>query len=126
MRVKRLILCLLLALAAVPAWAEWVRADETDSAITYIDPATIRKDGNLRRVWEIQNLKQRHKHGEMSRRGLFEYDCKDERSRILSFSTHSDAMARGNTIVSLNEPDTWVYAPPGTPIQTIMRIVCAK
>ena len=122
----RLILTLLLTLAAAPAWAEWVKVSETDEVTFYIDPATIRKDGNLRRVWEIQDLKKRDKGGVMSRRGLFEYDCKDERDRVLSFSAHSDPMAGGKVLFSLNEPDKWDYIPPRTVSQTRMQFVCAK
>ena len=72
----RFVLAALLLLATIPAWAEWVRLGETDTAIHYLDPATIRKDSNLRRVWELQDLKVRLPDGELSRRTLFEYDCK--------------------------------------------------
>jgi len=122
----RLVLTLLLTLAAAPAWAEWVKVGENDHAFYYIDPATIRKNGDLRRVWEITDLKQRSKYGVMSRRVLNEYDCKEERQRILSLSTHSDPMANGRTISSDSEPSEWDYAPPNTSVQTILRIVCAK
>ena len=89
----RLILYLFLALSAAPAWAAWVEVGgKIDEVIFYIDPATIRKDSNLRRVWAIEDLKQRHKDGEMSRRALYEYDCKEERVRILSGTEHSDPM----------------------------------
>lgn len=122
----RLILTLLLTLAAAPAWADWVKVSETDEVTFYIDPATIRKDGNLRRVWEIQDLKKPDKEGVMSRRGLLEYDCKDERDRVLSFSAHSDPMAGGKLLFSLNEPGKWDYIPPETLRRTTMRIACAK
>ena len=123
----RLVLCLLLALAAAPAWAEWVKVIENDEYTSYIDPATIRKDGNLRRAWEIQDLKQRNKDGEMSFRILSEYDCKEERVRTRSFSVHSDPMALGNTLSNYyGEPDKWRDIPPGTHVKKTMRIVCAK
>lgn len=122
----RLILTLLLALAAAPAWAEWVNLSETDTATHYIDPATIRKDGNLRRVWELQDLKQRHKDGEMSRRVLAEYDCKEERRRFLSISGHSEPMARGNVLDTDYSPGEWRYIPPNTPSESVLRFVCAK
>ena len=122
----RLVLCLLLTLAAAPAWAEWVKVAETDVIITYIDPATIRKDGNLRKVWTIQDLKQRHKDGEMSRRALDQHDCKEGRYRTLSISEHSDPMGRGKMLSSYSEPGKWNDIPPETVAQEIMRIVCAK
>ena len=122
----RLVLCLLLTLAAAPVWADWVKVSETDSHTAYIDPDTIRKDGNLRRVWQVSDLKQRNDRGVMSRRVLMEYDCKEARKRILQFSSHSDPMAGGRVLISDSEPDPWDYIPPETPVQTIMRIVCAK
>lgn len=61
-----------------------------DCRTHYFDPVTIRKYGNLRSVWELEDLKQRDKQGVMLRRSLFEYDCKKERSRLLSFSSHSE------------------------------------
>ena len=63
----------------------------------------------------------------MSRRVLFEYDCKDERSRVLSFSTHSEAMAGGKALSTYSSgPSKWDYIAPGTSGQTNLRIVCAK
>ena len=112
----RLVLCLLLTLSTSLAWAEWVKVSVTDEHTTYIDPATIRKDGNLRKVWTIQDRKQRDKDGEMSRRTLIEYDCKEERYRVRSGTTHSDPMARGNTLYTRSgEPGEWNDIPPETP-----------
>jgi hypothetical protein len=42
----------------------------------------------------------------MSRRLLIEYDCKDERFRVLATSTHSEPMAAGKTLVSADVPGT--------------------
>ena len=86
----RIVLIAWLILVATPAWAEWVKVSESDGLTGYVDPATIRKNGNLRRVWEIQDLKARGtKFGELSRRVLNEYDCKEERMRTLSATFHS-------------------------------------
>ena len=63
----RIILCLL-ALLAAPARAEWVAVSESNDLVAYIEPATIRKNGNFRKVWQVQDLKQRDEHGAMSRR----------------------------------------------------------
>jgi hypothetical protein len=44
-------LCTLIFLMlAGSAWAEWVMYSNNDTNTFYYDPATIRKDGNLRRV----------------------------------------------------------------------------
>ena len=124
---KKLLLTLLASLLVTgAAWAEWVEVGETDNTYYYIDPATIRKDGNLVRVWEIQNLKQRQKDGELSRRIRSEYDCKQERAKLLSISEHSEAMASGTTLRSVIGNGQWDDMPPGTAGEIVLKIVCAK
>lgn len=124
---KKLLLTLLTTLMLTgAAWAEWVEINSTDDAIFYIDPATIRKDGNIVRVWEIQNLKQQSKKGELSRRARMEYDCTQERNRFLSISTHSGPMAGGTTMMSGSNGSQWEDIPPNTVSETALKIVCAK
>ncbi len=121
----RIILCLF-ALLAAPAWAEWVAVSESNDLVAYIEPATIRKNGNFRKVWQVQDLKQRGKGGEMSRRLLIEYDCKEERFRILLASTHSEPMAGGKTLVLDDDPGKWARFPPDTPAEDTLEIVCTR
>lgn len=122
----RVVLCFLIALVAAPAWAEWQKVAESDRAVTYLDPATIRKNGDIRKVWQIQDLKKREKDGTKSRRSFNEYDCKEQRKRLLSFSAHSERMAAGNTLFSNSEPEDWIPVPPSTSAEAALEIVCAK
>lgn len=122
------ILKIVCASVAAPDLAKWVKVDTAanGSFSYYIDPASIRKEGNFRKVWVIQDLKQRHEEGEMSRRSRDEYDCKEERRRILASSAHSDPMAGGLTLLSNDDPDTWSAIPPGSMGETMLKRVCAK
>lgn len=122
---KKLFLVCLMMLAG-SAWAEWVMYDETETATHYFDPATIRKDGNMRRVWELTDLRKRHKDGEMSRRVRLELDCKEERYRFLATSAHSEPMAGGTVLVMLEEEKIWRATAPGTPSSKILLLVCAN
>jgi hypothetical protein len=117
---------LALLLASSGAWADWVKLGETDEATFYIDPATIRKEGNLRRVWEMQDLKQKGRNGQLSFRARTEYDCNQDRIRILSLSTHSELMGSGKTLSRGSHPLEWEDIPPGTYFEAILKIVCAK
>lgn len=121
---------LLLALMLVTsfAWAEWVIVSSTDQVNYYVDPATIRKNSNLRKVWTIQDLKQRHKDGEISRRSRNEYDCDGERYRVLALTTHSEPMANGTTLTTndFEIPDRWTQIAPETISERVLKIVCAK
>lgn len=123
----RIILCFLLTLVAVPAWAEWVKASWGGAGTLYIDIASIRFDGNFRKVWQLQDLKERDKNGEMSRRSLAEYDCKHERFRYLSMSTHSKPMAGGKTLeIDDGSDKKWHAIPPNSMIETVLKFVCAN
>jgi len=54
----------LLILISCSAWADWVEIAETDDGIkTHIDPTTIRKDGNLRKFWTLNNFPKAQKVG---------------------------------------------------------------
>lgn len=124
---KTLILAALLIVTGSVS-AEWVEVASTDSTTFYIDPATIRKDGNMRKVWVMQDFKQRQKGGEMSTRARVEYDCKGERYRLLSLSVHPEPMTGGETIASYGEDPrgVWQEIPPGTGGEALLKIVCAK
>jgi len=119
---------LLLALAiffSCPIWAEWVMYLETKSDTFYYDPATIRKDGNMRRVWTIQDYMNRGTDGQMSNRAQYEYDCKEERYRFLDISRHSESMAGGKVLTTEIGSGLWRGIPPGTISASMLNIVCA-
>lgn len=121
---KLFVVCLMML--AGSAWAEWVYFSETDTNLFYYDPATIRKDGHIRRVWELTDLRKRHKDGEMSRRYRIEYDCKQERMKFLGLTEHSEPMAGGEVLKTLGEDKVWRDVPPGTPMESMFKIVCVK
>ena len=122
---KKLFLVCLMMLAG-SAWAEWVSYGETETVTFYFDPATIRKDGNMRRVWELTDLSKRGRSGEMSRRMRREYDCKQERYRYLAISGHSEPMAGGEVLVTGGEDNNWEAIAPDTVAETILNLVCAN
>ena len=119
---KILVVCMLFVTGS--AWADWVNVGESAGNNFYIDPSTIRKDGDLRKVWGIQDLSKRDLDGEMSRRYREEYDCKAARKRFLSATTHSEPMAAGSTLVSTNEASAWIEVRPNTVADDILKLVC--
>lgn len=109
-----------------PAWAEWVNVGATEDATFYLDPVTIRKDGDLRGVSVGQDMKQQGKDGEMSGRGSYVFDCKDERFRVLSASWHSEPMGGGKILSSESDPGDWNPIAPGTANKAMFNFVCAR
>lgn len=123
---KQILFMLLAFVSSNAAAAAWVEVSETVGAFVYIDRSTIRKNGDLRRVAVIQDLKKRNPNGHLSMRALDEYDCKEARLRSLSLATHSEQMAAGRILWSRDTPGEWIHVAPDTPTQKIFRIVCAR
>jgi hypothetical protein len=61
----------------------------------------------------------------MSRRVLDEFDCREERVRILSMFNHSEPMARGPALHLCNDPFITMGVSRSTPAELIYNIVCA-
>ncbi len=113
-------------LAGTLARAEWVLFAETSRSVVYLDQATLRKEGNLRSVSVLTDLKSQGPSGQRSMRTLYEYDCEKKQSRGLSISSHSGPMATGEIIARYDAPDVWSDVLPGTASESILRFVCAR
>ncbi len=96
-----------------------------DGTTFYIDRDSIKKDGNLLRVWELQDLKEKGPLDEKSRRILVEYDCKNERRRVMSFSFHADQMGAGLTLKSDQTPGKWNLMVPNTTGSVVFQVATA-
>lgn len=119
----RILLCLL-ALASAPAWAEWEKVAESDEATLYVDPATIRKDGEMRTASTVHDLREKGKNGEMSRRALEVHDCKENRYRTLSYSLYPEPMSGGQAFLTYDYIGRWTAVVPDTPPANTFRFVC--
>ncbi|MFZ9296696.1 MAG: surface-adhesin E family protein [Hylemonella sp.] len=117
---------LTLLLSSGGAWAQWFKVAETSDVVFYIDIETVQKEGDRRRVWTIQDLKEMYSDGELSMRAREEFDCKEDRSRLLSLTTHSGPMATGTTLWKTSDPREWNDIPPDTPARIILKIICSN
>lgn len=122
---KRLLFVLLALSLSAPVAAGWVKVGENDLGAFFIDPETIRSKGHFRKVWAITNMKKLVVEGAKSYRVQWEYDCKEERSRVLYLSGHSRRLATGELLFSSAGPQTWEPTPPDTPDALIREIVCS-
>ena len=118
----------LVMLIASPVWADWSLVTENDNGTKfYIDYSTIRKDGNLRKVWEVTNFKNSETFNGavyLSVRARAEYDCKEERKRPLTTTAHSGLLAQGDVVWISESPGNWNYAAPNTSVFEILQRVC--
>ena len=96
-----------------------------DGTVFYIDRDSIKKEGALIRVWELQDLKAKGPLEEKSRRVLIEYDSKNERRRVLSFSFHGESMGAGVTLKSDQTPGKWTMVVPNTTAAVVFQVASA-
>jgi hypothetical protein len=115
----------LLMLISCTAWAEWVQVADSSVSTYFIDRASIRKEGSLRKVWELENFKKQEK-GVRSIRSRVEYDCKQERFKALTFSTHTELMAQGQVIDNDIGNFPWREIPPKTVSARLFEYVCSN
>ncbi len=122
---KRLLI--LLMLVSQPAWAGWERLGETDSFTYYVDPTTLRKTPNGRRVWTMQSFgsPQRDEGGiYQSGKLLVEFDCAGERTRRLEVIFYSGPMGEGLVGIQSSSASQWRFASPGSVGDIELKAVC--
>jgi hypothetical protein len=108
------------------AFAEWrLIAESAKGDMVYIDPATVRKDGNMRTYWRKIEYKIRGKYGDISSRAKFEIDCKKEAIRMMSLASFSDPNLSGEVISKQDFPnDGFSAIAPETINNVFMQLVC--
>ena len=120
---------LLLADVSSSAMAEWVQVGVVDdgSITFYANPSTIRKDGELVKMREMQNyLTPKGGQNFLSVKGRYEYDCKNENARTLFVSLYSGNMDSGDVVEMKSFHDEWTLVVPDTMFETNWKYACGK
>ena len=119
----------LLVLNSAPAYAEWVEVGITDEATVYADPDTLRRKGDLVKMWYLHDFKTTQtvlKKSYLSSRSQDEYDCTGDRHRALASTSFSGNMGSGKVRSSYSIKGKWEPVPPGTIAQTLWKVACNK
>lgn len=104
---------------------------ESELMFAYANPATIRRSGNVIRMWGLYDFKTVQQNPVAGRpfsseRTQVEYDCKGERSRILYLSWHSGRMAGGDVVYDELGPDRWIPVAPGSIMRLLWTFACSE
>ena len=111
---------------ASPVWAGWEYVDtEIESRRQYfLDFETLRKDGNIRKIWQLINFPKADEYGALSTRGRVEFDCKNETGQTLSFTVFSEQFANGKVLLQNNTASSKRDIAPETVSWTLLQKVC--
>jgi hypothetical protein len=127
----RLLLIILLFLSSAPAYAEWVKVSDTDEAgkTVYVDPATIRRNSNLVTMWQFYDYKTVQTVagiGFLTVKEQWEFDCAEERSRVLALTEFSGNMGSGTVVYTNSEVGKWRPVAPSSIGQLLWKFACSK
>lgn len=129
----KLILMTILVIVSNSAMAEWIGVSSTDDFDTYVDKTTIRKSGNVVKMWILRDYKALQKNSNDAEGNAFfsiaaqqEYDCKEEQARPLSLSYYSKNMGDGQVVYSQTYTGIWQPLVPRSVGQMVWDIACSR
>jgi len=127
----RLFLITLLLLSSGPAYAEWVKVSESDDAgkTVYVDPATIRRNSNLVKMWQFYDYKTVQTVGGnrfLTAKEQWEFDCAEERSRVVARKEFSGNMGSGTMVFTNSQVGKWLPVMPDSIGRTVWEVACGK
>ncbi len=130
---KQLLLITLLVLSRGPVYAEWVAVENNyllpGNQTVYIDPATIRREGNLVTLWQLTDFvwMQRGMKGFsrfLSTKTNKQFDCVTRRLRLLAFTVFSRRMGTGIPAAGYVDEGTWLPVEPESLNHALWEVAC--
>ncbi len=91
----------MLAMASASACADWVEIETNEEATVYANPASIRKVGDVVKMWVLYDLRKPDSlHGKnyWSMKSNDSYDCSTDRTQRLHTLFYAGNMGSGNVI----------------------------
>ena len=129
----KLLIAVLLAVFSTGAMAGWTYliSSEDNAFDVYIDKTTIRKRGNVAKMWELMDYKAPREEADgksyLSNKSLAEYDCVEIRVRLLALTHFSDNMGKGQVTSTYQYDDSkWVDIAPGSVNMSNWKVACKK
>src|SRR3989441_12570990 len=125
------LLITLLVLSSGPVYAEWVLVSGDDEAglTVYVDPDTIRSKRNLVKMLSLIDYKTIQiiaGDSLLSIQRQNEYDCAEERTRMLAFTWFSGNMGSGKVVYSTPDEQQWEPVIPRSINRTLWKVACSK
>ena len=120
-------LAIFLMLLSSPAWAGWKSVGEDSTGTTYVDAATIIRNGNTATMWSLFDYKDFQRMvevGYFSQKIHAEYACNAKKLRGLSLTLHADKMGEGKVIYEDTSPHDWEPIVPDSISETLLKVAC--
>jgi hypothetical protein len=118
-------------LSSEPAYAEWVAVGGNEEAGVTVsaDPGSIRRKGNLVKVWHLNNFKTvqiAQGISYLSIKAQHQYDCTGDRERVLALTKFSGNMGRDKVVYTDTHEGKWRPVAPGSVSHDLGKLACGK
>ena len=126
---RKVILMTLLAVVSNSAMAEWVEVGATAIFTAYVDPATLRKTGNMVKMWDAMDFSiTQTSTGKQFRsiKSQREFDCKELSIRVLYTRFYTLKMGDGNVVFTSNVVRDWAPVSPESIDEILWKFACGK
>jgi Surface-adhesin protein E len=97
--------------------------------VFYVDFDTMRRKGDLVKMWQLFDFKTvqtKSNHSFLSSRMQSEYDCVEERTRLLALTSFSGNMGKGNIVGNITGEQKWRPVAPGSVDKALWEVACGE
>ena len=94
---------------------------------TYVDPNTIRKNGNKVTMWTMTDYKKEEvfeNKAVKSQKSFYEYECKKKQMRLLISTFHSEHIGGGEIVMTIPQEQDITPVPSGSTGEVMWKIAC--
>ena len=106
----------------------WTKVDENmdTGTIFYVDFERIRKVDGYVYFWDLSDLLKPNRFGRLSVKHYQQGDCKLFRFKILTLVHHNQPMGLDTGKTSNQKNPEWMYPPPNSSGEDILKSVCSR
>ena len=125
-------LTVLFLIATGTAHAEWTQIGVShkpgDAFTLYVDTATIQRNGNLVRIWDLQDFREPQTvDGQLylSEKTQIEFDCEAKKARVLATIDCAGRMCNGKVVYSDADASEWTVVGANTLGELEWKAACS-
>ena len=109
--------------------ADWSQVGRTVEATVSYDKQTLRKTGSMARIWTLTNFAATEViegKSHRSAKSQYEYDCVEERYRLLATIFYELPSGSGKVTASVATPEQWYPVGPKTMAERLWKVACER
>jgi len=129
---KKILLAIALTAFSTGAMAKWMTVGKSEGAAgftVYADQSTAKKTGSSSTMWSLFDFNSTRTSKDfkyLSYKQLVEYDCKENKNRVMKYSLHSKHMGKSGAIFKNSVPGKWQKTTPESVSGNLLDIACKK